>query len=195
MNDTRNDTTNDTRNDTTNDTRNDTDLDDPMLDDEWLAAPAARSRLRAVLVVLLAAAVCFLGGALVQKQLGTDAVGDTAAGAGGFPGGQLPEGLPEGIPENIGQGGFPGDSEDSAGSTADGGDDRGSVIGEVVEVRGDLWIVEDLGGERHEIEVGDDTDVVRETRIEPAQVEVGDPVDITGTSSGGRIKADEVTLR
>lgn len=177
----------------------DTDLDDPMLDDEWLAAPAARSRLRAVLVVLLAAAVCFLGGALVQKQLGTDAGADNAAGAGGFPGGQLPEGLPEGIPENLpenlGQGGFPGASDDSAASTADGGDDGESVIGEVVEVRGDLWIVEDLGGDRHEIKVGGGTDVVRETSIEPAQVEVGDPVDITGTSDGGRIRADEVTLR
>ncbi len=34
----------------------------------------------------------------------------------------------------------------------------------VVEVRGDVWIVEDLGGERHEIKVGDDTDVIREVR-------------------------------
>lgn len=170
----------------------DTVIDDPMLDDEWLAAPAARSRLRAALVVLLAAAVCFLCGALVQKQLGA-AASDTAAGAGGFPGGQLPGGIPEGLPETLGQGGVPGTTEDSGGSATD--DAGASVIGEVVEVRGDRWIVEDLGGQRHAIKVGDDTDVVRETSIEPAQVEVGDPVDITGTSSGGRIQADEVTLR
>lgn len=171
----------------------DTVSDDPMLDEEWLAAPAPRSRLRVVLVVTLAATVCFLGGALVQKHLGTEDAAATAAGPAGFGGGQLPEGLREGMD----QGGFPGGSV--PGSSADGDtatDDAGeSVIGEVVRVRGDVWIVEDLGGERHEVEVGDDTDVVRETSVEPEQVEVGDPVDIAGTASGGRLQADEVTLR
>lgn len=165
----------------------DTVIDDPMLDEEWLAAPAKRSRLRALLVVALAATVCFLGGALVQKHFGTTST-STAAGPGGFTGGQLPEGMPTGIPEGLAQG-FP----QSTGTTTD--DDTESVIGEVVEVRGDVWIVEDLGGKRHEVQVGDDTDVVRETGIKPSQVEVGDPVDITGTQSDGRLQADDVTLR
>lgn len=159
-------------------------MDDPMLDDEWLAAPAKRSRARLVLVVALAAALCFLGGALVQKHYGTSSTSSAAAGPGGFPGGQLPEGLPEGFA----QGGLPAD----AGTTED---DSQSVIGEVVEVRGNVWIVEDLGGKRHEIQVGDETDVVRETSIKPSQVKVGDPVDITGTDNDGRLQADEVTLR
>jgi len=161
----------------------DTVIADSMLDDEWLAAPVERSRFRAVLVVALAAALCFLGGALVQKQFGTDSSAEAATGPAGFGGGQLPDGLPEGI----GQGGFPG------GTTSD--DAGESVIGEVVEVRGDVWIVEDLGGERHQVKVGDTTDVTRETSIKPAQVEVGDPVDVTGTTSDGQLQADEVTLR
>ena len=158
--------------------------DDPMLDDEWLAAPAKRSRLRGVLVVALAASMCFLGGALVQKELGTAST-SAAATPSGFPGGQLPEGLPEGLA----QGGLPGD----VATTTD--DDTTSVIGKVVEVRGDVWVVEDLGGTRHEVQVGDDTDVVREKRLKPSQVKVGDPVDVTGTDSDGRLQADEVTLR
>ena len=160
-------------------------IDDPMLDDEWLAAPKKRSRLRTLLVVALAAAVCFLGGALVQKHYGTASTSAADAGPGGFAGGQLPEGLAEGLA----QGGLPAD----VGTATD--DDSQSVIGEVVEVRGDVWIVEDLGGNRHEIQVGDATDVVRESSIKPSQVKVGDPVDITGTDNDGRLQADEVTLR
>lgn len=165
-----------------NDTATDNVIDDPMLDDEWLAAPVKRSRSRVVLVGALAAAVCFLGGALIQKHFGSDPAAGAAAGPGGFTGGQLPEGLPEGLPEDVGQGGLP----DA---------DSGSVIGEVVEVRGNVWIVEDLGGERHEIKVVSDTDVIRETSVQPAQVKVGDPVDITGTNKDGQLQADEVTLR
>ena len=166
----------------------DTVIDDPMLDDEWLAAPVRRSRLRGVLVVALAAAVCFLGGALVQKHYGAT---DTAAAAGpaGFGGGQLPEGMPEGMPEGPAQGGLP----DTGASTE--GDTSRSVIGELVEVRGDLWIVEDLGGRRHEVQVSDDSDVVRESSIKPSQVKPGDPVDITGTEGDGRLQANDITLR
>ena len=67
--------------------------------------------------------------------------------------------------------------------------------GEIVQIRGDVWIVEDLGGRRHKITVGDETDLTRETSIKPAQVKVGDPVDITGTNSDGQLQANEVTLR
>lgn len=171
----------------------DTVIDNPMLDDEWLAAPAKRSRLRAVLVVALAAAVCLLGGALIQKHFGASSAADAATGPAGFGGGQLPEGMPEGMPEGIGQGGFPGESDDAGGTTDD--DAGESVIGEVVEIRGDVWIVEDLGGKRHKVKVGETTEVTRETSIKPAQVEVGDPVDVTGTNNDGRLQADEVTLR
>jgi hypothetical protein len=169
----------------------DTVIDDPMLDDEWLAAPARRSRLRTGLVAALAAAVCFYGGTLVHKHLGTDEAAPTAGGPAGL-GGQLPDGLPEGL----GQGGLPGGGT-APGTTGDGaaGGDGGSVIGTVVKVRGQVWTVEDLGGTRHTVQVGEDTDVVRETHVATAEVEVGDPVDITGTASDGRLQADEVALR
>ena len=164
--------------------------DDPMLDEEWLAAPVKRSRLRAVLVVILAAAVCFLGGAMVQQHFGTSAGAETAAGRAGFAGGQLPAGLPEG--------GFPGLAPGASNGAADSpaaADDAEAVIGTVVEVRGEVWIVEDLGGKRHRITVGEDTDVVRETSIQPNAVKVGDPVDVSGTTSNGQLQANEVTLR
>lgn len=166
----------------------DTVIDDPMLDDAWLAAPVRRSRLRGVLVVALAAAVCFLGGALVQKHYGaTDA--SAAAGPAGFGGAQFPAGGPEGMPAGAAQEGLP----DRGTSTED--DTSRSVIGELVEVRGDLWIVEDLGGKRHEVQLNDDTDVIRESSIKPSQVRRGDPVDITGTEGDGRLQADDITLR
>lgn len=168
----------------------DTVIDDPMLDEEWLPAPVKRSRPRAVLVVILAAAVCFLGGAMLQKHFGTSSDPGTAAGPAGFAGGQLPAGLPEG--------GFPGVGSGTVDGTADsptGADEAESVIGTVVKVRGEVWIVEDLGGKRHRITVGDDTDVVRETSIQLTAVKVGDPVDVSGTTSNGRLEANEVTLR
>lgn len=168
----------------------DTVIDDPMLDEEWLAAPARRSRLRLALVVALAAALCFLGGALVQKHFGTDSAAGTTAGPGGFGGGQLPEGLPEGF----GQGGFPGAAPEDGG-TAAADTDTQSVIGKVAEVRGDVWIVEDLGGNSHRIKVSDDTDVVRETDIERDLVKVGDAVDVSGPDNDGQLQADEVILR
>ena len=164
-------------------------IDDPMLDEEWLAAPVKRSRLRVVLAVALAAAVCVLGGAMIQKHFGASSAAEAATGPGGFPGGQLPAGMPEGgFPAGV-----PGTS-DGASETA-GADESKSVIGELVEVRGEVWIVEDLGGKRHRIRVDDDTDVVRETSIKLTAVKVGDPVDVTGTSSNNRLQATEVTLR
>lgn len=168
----------------------DTVIDDPMLDEEWLASPVKRSRLRAVLAAILAAAVCFLGGAMVQKHLGAGSAAETAASPSGFAAGQLPAGLPEG--------GLPGDAtgaSDGAADSANGADEAKSVIGTVVEVRGGVWIVEDLGGKRHRIKVSDDTDVVRETSLHLSEVKVGDPVDVSGTTSNGQLQANEVTLR
>ncbi len=171
-------------------TDTDTVIDDPMLDEEWLAAPVKRSRLRVALAVVLVVALCFLAGAMVQKHFGVGSAVESATGPGGFAGGQLPAGLPEGgFP-----GGAPGASEGAADNSA-GADGAKSVIGKVVEVRGEVWIVEDLGGRRHRIKVGDDTDIVREARIDVSGVKVGDPVDVSGTTSNGRLQAIEVILR
>ena len=165
-------------------------IDDSLLDDEWLAAPTKRSRLRVVLAGVLVASLCFLGGMLVQKQWGTESTG-TAAGPGGLPagfpgaGGALPDGAS----------GFPGAGSGQQGTDSDAADDTDAVIGKVVEIHGDTWIVEDLGGERHTINVGDDTDVVREQHLGPADVKQGDTVNVTGTTVDGDLNADEVTLR
>jgi hypothetical protein len=168
-------------------------FDDQVLDDEWLAAPRRRSRVRLVLAGVLAASVCFLGGALTQKHFGADQ-GSRASPVGGA---GLPAGPPEGFPQGAGgfpgTGGSPGQQESAAPS--DQPDSADAVIGNVVEIRGNTWLVEDLGGERHQVTVTDDTDITREESLTASQVTKGDTVNITGSSTGGRLAADHVTLR
>ena len=77
--------------------------------------------------------------------------------------------------------------------TADAGAD--AVIGTVVEIDGDVWVVEDLGGKRHEVRVTDQAHLVRETQLTADQVAVGDLVDVTGTTKDDHLVADDVTLR
>jgi hypothetical protein len=165
--------------------------DEPFLDEEWLAAPRQRSRLRLVLAALLAVSACFLGGVLVQKHFGADDSA-TAAGPGGLPAGlTLPEG--GGLPTG---GGLPGGG--TAAPVAGSGnttDDTDAVVGTVVSIDGDVWVVEDLGGERHEVRVTDESDLVRETPLTPEEVAVGDRVDISGTTADGQLTAEDVTLR
>ncbi|HWJ82515.1 MAG TPA: hypothetical protein VNS55_09785 [Nocardioides sp.] len=165
-------------------------VDDPMLDEEWLATPAERSRLRGLLAALLMAAVCFLGGALVQKHYGASQGASAPAGLeqSSLPGsaGGVPEGLPAGFPSGI--------QSPDAGASDDAGA-SGAVIGTVVSTRGDVWVVKDLGGRRHRIHIDDQTEVVRETRIGTTDVRVGDSVDIDGTNQGGQLTAASVTVR
>ncbi len=172
-------------------------LDDQVLDEEWLAAPTKRSRGRLILIGLLAAAVCFLGGAFTQKHYGpsttaaTAAPGGTAGLPGGFPGGG--QGFPGGA------GGFPGAGTQSDQQGAAGGGDQPTgteaVIGHVVQINGNTWTVEDLGGKRHQITITDDTLVTREETLTADQVAQGDTVSITGTTSGDKVSADQITLR
>ena len=69
------------------------------------------------------------------------------------------------------------------------------MIGTVVAIHDSVWVVEDLGGERHEVRVTDDSDVVRETSLSPDRVAKGDRVDISGTTTDGQLEAEQVTLR
>ncbi|MGD9958341.1 hypothetical protein [Nocardioides sp.] len=163
-------------------------VNNSMLDEEWLATPVRRSRLRTVLVVILAGALCFLGGAVVQKQFGTGSETASATGPAGLPGAQLPAGLPEGGLPALG----------GSAPTTDGPSDAAetdSVIGTVVKVRGTVWTVEDLGGERHRVDVSQDTRAIRESRTDITRVREGDRVDVSGNLDSGRLVADEVTLR
>lgn len=165
--------------------------DEPILDEEWLAAPRSRSRLRLTLTAALAASVCFLGGALVQKHLGTDASTSAAQGPSGFPsggtflgGGTLP-----------GRGELPGAGTTDVPEPSGGSADTEAVIGTVLSIDGHVWTVEDLGGMKHQVRVDDDPHVVRETKLSAEQVAVGDRVDISGTTTNGQLTAKDVTLR
>lgn len=166
-------------------------IDDSLLD--WLATPARRSRVRMVLATLLAASVCFLGGALVQKHFGAEASGASASS--GFP--NLAGGAPSGFPGgDFTGGGLPGaDQGTGAGSGSGAADATDSVIGTVVEIRDGEWVVEDLGGNRHTITVDQDTSVVREEKLTLDQVKNGDTVQITGITDKNELQADDITLR
>ena len=94
--------------------------------------------------------MCFLGGSLTQKYFGAD---DSSTAAAGGPGG-FPAGVPEGFPGG-GAGGLPATSGVGAGAAPVEEDPSDSVIGTVVEIKGDTWVVEDLGGERHEVTVAE----------------------------------------
>jgi hypothetical protein len=164
--------------------------DDLSLEEEWLAAPRRRSRLRLGLAALLAASLCVLGGALVQKHLGAEPAASTA-GRGGLPTGG--GGFPEGFPGT--GGGVPAGADGGTGDAAGDADDTDAVVGTVVSIDGDVWTVEDLGGKTHEVRVTDESDLVRETSLTPDQVAVGDLVDISGTTADGQLTAEDVTLR
>ena len=167
--------------------------DEQMLDEEWLAAPRRRSRLRVLLAVALGAALCFLGGVEVQQRYSAET--STAGGLpDGFPGG-VPSGFPSaggGLPGGAQPGGT-GDAPSASSDAADAGAD--AVIGTVVEIDGDVWVVKDLGGQRHEVRVSDQAHLVRETRLTPDEVAIGDRVDVTGTTKDDQLVADDVTLR
>jgi hypothetical protein len=167
-------------------------IDDGLLDEAWLAAPARRSRVRMVLAALLAASVCFLGGALVQKHFGAEASG-TGANS-GFP--NLAGGAPSGFPNGLPGGALPGADQGAGAGTGSGAADAtDSVIGTVVEIRDGEWVVEDLGGHRHTITVDQDTSVVREEKLTLDQIENGATVQVTGTTNKNKLQADDITLR
>lgn len=168
--------------------------DDTMLDEEWLAAPRKRSRLTTVIAAALVASLFFLGGSFTQKQLGAV---DAAA-----------DGLPAGVPEGFGDGGFPtGGFPDAAPQGTEAptsGTDTGSepetdtadqLIGTVIRKNGDVWLVEDLGGKRHEVVVAKDTEIVRESELTSSRVKAGDRVQITGVERDDRLQAADITLR
>ena len=159
-----------------------------MLDEAWLASPTKRSRSRVVMLGLLVAAMCFLGGSLTQKYFGAD---DSPSAAQSVPGG-----FPAGLPEGFAGGGAANLPAPSGGGTAPVDEDPSdSVIGTVIEINGDVWVVEDLGGKQHQVKVVEDTTVTRETRITTEDINTGDRVQVTGTTKAKELQADSVTQR
>jgi len=156
-----------------------------LLDEEWLSAPTRRSRLRSVLVVLLAAALVFLGGVEVQRRFGATPSGTDSATGPSLPGGGV---LPSGL-----AGGPQGTPPDASGST---GTDEAAVIGTLQSVKGDVWTIKDLGGTLHEVTVSSTVRIVRETSVAASDVETGATVDISGTTGDdGQVTATTITLR
>lgn len=164
------------------------DASSDLLDEEWLATPTRRSRLRGVLVVLLAASLVFLAGVEVQRQFGASSSDDSAT-TGAFPGGGLPTGFPAG--------GLPGTQPDTSGSTgSSGATDAAAVIGTVESVDGDVWTIKDLGGTLHKVTVSSTVRIVRETTVAASDVATGTTVDIAGTTGDdGKVTATTITLR
>lgn len=168
-----------------------TDPSTDVLDEEWLAAPTRRSRLRIVLTVLLAASLVFLAGVEVQRNFGAASSTASAATA-GFPdlagaGGELPPGFP----------GSGAAGETQPETTDDGASgDETAVIGTLQSVKGDVWTIKDLGGQVHKVTVSETIRVVRESDVDPADVETGATVDIAGTTDdAGDVTATSITIR
>lgn len=175
--------------------------DDPLLDEEWLAAPQRRSRLRTLLVLLLGASLLFLAGTQAQRQFGPSSSAGTAT-AFSPPGGAAPSGFPGGArPGGAGTGS--GDSGTGASAGAGAGAGTGDVgststsalIGTVVSIKGDRWTVKDLGGKTHVVRVPTGTQVVRETPVAANKVARGATVDISGSTTGGSLSASAITVR
>jgi hypothetical protein len=156
------------------------------LDDPWLAEPPKRSKLRLVLVILLAAAVLFYGGVEMQKRYGTA----SSAAATGLPTGFTP---PDGanLPSD---GQFPGGGtgDDSTGDQGTGT----SVIGTVVSLKGDRLVVKDFGGKKHTIVLDSDVRVVLETAGSADDVTRGSTVQVDGQADDqGQVTATTITVR
>lgn len=180
-------------------------LDQELLDEPWLADTHRRSRARVVLLALLSAALVFLAGAQVQRHFGatssqSGAAATIPASGTGFPGG-IPSGA--GIPGASGNipGGGGGAAQGSVGDESDQGtvgDGTGSaaVIGEVVSVKGDTWIVKDLGGKKHTVTVASSTTVVRQQHVSARTVKPGQTVNVSGAArDGNRISAATITVQ
>jgi hypothetical protein len=150
---------------------------DDALEDAWLSDPPRRSRMRSVLVGVLAAALVFLAGVETQQRYGVGGASTSAAGpADGF---TPPSGFPSGFPS--------GSASASTGTAA--------VIGKVVEVHGDRWTVKDIGGTTHQVTITG-AKLVEEMSVEASAVKRGATVTVAGsTDDNGRITATTITVR
>ena len=178
--------------------------EDDLVDDAWLQSTKKKSRARTWLLVGLAAAVVFLGGVVVQRELGSTPSGSAASPAALPGGGQLPEGLSAGQLPGGGQlpdgGEVPGGSLGSGESpSADGTADTSAatadtVIGKISRIRGDDWVITDLGGERHPARIADDATLTAPYGA-AGGVRVGSTVTVAGSTVSGVLTVHSITVR
>jgi hypothetical protein len=156
-----------------------------MLDAEWLAAPRRRSRLRAVLLVLVVAGLVFLGGVEVQKAFGSN--GTSAAASSGFPAGGFGGTVP---------GGFGGPAPGGSSTTSSAGTGGTPVVVGTVTVAGaHSWTVKDLGGKTHTVHITGTTTITRPLSTATAPIRKGALVAVQGSTKSGRITASSITIR
>jgi hypothetical protein len=160
-----------------------------VLDPEWLAAPARRSRSRTTLLAVLAVLLVFFGGVEVQKRWGS---------SDGATGGALPGTLTR--PQGVTFGGAPTQQGSSPGgadstSTSSGGTTTPAVIGTLTRIRGHIWTVKDLGGTTHAVRVTSTTTLTRALDEATAPVATGSHVVVQGTAHGHAVTASAVIVR
>jgi hypothetical protein len=167
------------------------DLETEVLEPDWLAAPSRRSRSRAVLLVLLAVLLIFLGGVEVQKRWGAAGSASTSTGLGGLPtGGSFPSG---GLGDITAGSGAPTQSDD--GSDSPSAATTPSVIGTLTRIHSHTWTVKDLGGKSHTVKVSGKTTLTRPITDVSAPIHTGSSVTVTGTTHGRTVVATAVTVR
>lgn len=153
------------------------------LEDPWLAEPPRRSRLRLVLVVMLAAALLFYAGVEVQKRYGAATTSATT-------GPQTSTFTP---PDGAA---FPGGDPTDAGNQGSADSGATTVIGTVVSLKADKLVVEDFGGTKHTITLGADVRIVLETAGISDDVKRGSTVQVSGQADEqDHLSATTITVR
>jgi hypothetical protein len=155
-----------------------TEPDHDVLDAAWLAAPRRRSRLRVGLLALLAVLLVFLGGIEVQKRWGA---GTTSRPAVGGPGAAARA--------------FTGFSSSGVSTPKGSVSTTPAVIGTLTRINGRTWIVTDLGGTAHTVELTASTTLTRAASRATRAIHTGSSVTVQGSAHGRTVTATAITLR
>ena len=176
--------------------------DDPDYDDDEDFAPRARQRyglLSGLLVLVLAIALGFLGGEIVQKHYGTAASasgitarrGALAGGEGGFAG--FGGGAGTGNRAGAGTGGGTGAGAGTGAGTGTTTTAVPSVIGTVSRLSATTLVVKNLGGKSVTVHLTTATTVT--VSLKNKALKVGQTVAVVGTTAKGVVTARSVVVQ
>ena len=153
------------------------------MDDPWLAESPRRSRLRLLLVAMLAVALLFYAGVEVQSG--------TARRRRAQPPARKPAPSPHltVLP-------FQEETLMDAGNQGSADSGATTVIGTVVSLKADKLVVEDFGGTKHTITIGADVRIVLETAGISDDVKRGSTVQVSGQADEqDHLSATTITVR
>lgn len=157
--------------------------------DDFLPAPRRGLRLPTLIMVLvLAMAIAFGGGVLVQKHHDRHLTSASAS-LPGLGSGALPNLGAGGVPDFGGQGGSTGGGS----SSSDTSSSKPVVIGKVVSVDGTTLTVRDLGGKTHLVRTNKNTKITVTGDV--TGLHPGVTVSVVGTASGTTVTATSITAR